>query len=100
MNTNNSKHVLIIDDDIDNRFFTEQLLQQIGFSVYGAANGTEALDMINDIPEYSIAFVDYQLPDINGIDLIPLLRNSCPTMFMIMATVRDDPELIDAAFES
>jgi len=93
------KVALVIDDDVDNRFFAEQLMQQLGFTVYGAASGAEALNLSADAPEIALAVVDYQLPDMSGLDLIQKLRRSSPSMFVIMATIHDEADLIDAAFD-
>ena len=92
------RHALVIDDEADNRDLAERLLERVDFKVYGAANGSEALTVLGEAPVISIALVDYNLPDMNGIELMKILRTISPTMLLIMFTINDEPALIQKAF--
>ncbi|MBE7512435.1 MAG: response regulator [Anaerolineales bacterium] len=92
------RHALGIDDEADNRDLAERLLERVDFKVYVAANGSQALTVLGDAPVISIALVDHNLPDMNGLELIKILRSTSLKMTLIMFTVNDEPALIESAF--
>jgi DNA-binding response OmpR family regulator len=77
----------------------EKLLQKAGFHVVSAANGAEAQKLVAEIPNITIALIDHELPDTNGLELIRQLRVSNPDIMLVMATMHDHRELIDEAFQ-
>ena len=60
--------VLAVDDDPDVLNFFEEAAKQIGISCDTAPNGLEALSLIAKKGSYNIYFVDWNMPEINGID--------------------------------
>ncbi len=80
-----SAKILIIDDDQAlHRVFT-RILQKEGYTVDTAESGSEALKKIQN-NTYDVALIDVKLPDINGLDLLPLLKKAAPSMVKIMIT--------------
>jgi len=65
----NKTSILIIEDEEPERLSLLNVLEADGYSVCGAANAAETLDMVNR-QFFDILLVDYKLPDANGIDLI------------------------------
>ena len=61
--------ILVIEDEEPARVSLRQLLENEGFAVKDTDGALTALDMIKNEP-FDILFVDYRLPDMNGIDLI------------------------------
>ena len=83
--------VLIVDDDpmvADiNKNYTEAVA---GFSVMGIArNGKEALEKINTM-DMDLVILDIYLPEINGVDLLALIRREEKNIDVIMITAADD----------
>jgi DNA-binding response OmpR family regulator len=77
--------IIIIDDDQAlHRVFT-RILQKEGYSVETAETGSEALEKIRS-SIFDIALIDVKLPDVNGLDLLPLLKEIAPSMVKIMIT--------------
>jgi signal transduction histidine kinase/CheY-like chemotaxis protein len=67
--------LLVVDDDADNRAFLTELLGSVGFEVYEAANGVEAVaQYVNFHPH--LIWMDIQLPIMNGYDTTALIRES------------------------
>ncbi|MDX2162782.1 MAG: response regulator [bacterium] len=66
--------ILVIDDDWINRQLMENVLKRAGFAVQTVPTGTEGLQFIQQTPPV-IVIVDLRLPDIDGLDLIPLIRD-------------------------
>lgn len=67
--------ILVIDDNQDATELLEELLSMEGHSVRTAATAARALALARERPA-QIFLVDQNLPDMNGSDLVPLLRAS------------------------
>ena len=77
--------ILIVDDDIAIlRVFTK-IFQRKGYSVTVAIKGKEAIQKLS-INHYDVALVDLVLPDMEGNELFPLIKNSSPKTLTIMLT--------------
>lgn len=68
--------VLVVDDSRSLRGYLENLLRMQCFQTLGAANGEEALAMLNDYPDIGLVIVDYNMPIMDGADLITCIRES------------------------
>ncbi len=66
--------ILYIEDEPDNRTLVERFLQFEGFTVYTAENGQLGLDKAKQIVP-DIFLIDFNLPDINGYDIIKVLND-------------------------
>ncbi|HVO42094.1 MAG TPA: response regulator [Aggregatilineales bacterium] len=91
-------YAIVVDDEPANRDFLEKLLGTANFKVIGATSGAEALASARKTPELTLALVDYELPDMTGVELIRQLRALNPEALLVMATMHDDRALIDRAF--
>ncbi len=83
--------VLIVDDDpmvADiNKSYTEAVP---GFSVVGIAkNGKEAICQINEL-DIDLIILDIYLPEMNGVDVLSLIRREEKNVDVIMITAADD----------
>jgi DNA-binding NtrC family response regulator len=78
-------HILIIDDDPAVRDVLEETLTQEGYSVSLAGDGAAGLQLAKDHPT-QIAITDYQLPDIDGLDIIDRLSRLDAKIIPIMMT--------------
>lgn len=79
-------NVLLIEDDRVVRFIHEKMLIDLNCNVRTAKNGKEAIQLAETV--YDIIFADIGLPDINGFDVIHLLRQednkNCQTLIVIL----------------
>jgi CheY-like chemotaxis protein len=66
--------VLVVDDDPDILSFFTHILQRHVTSCDTAASGEEALKLFEQKGDYSLLFIDWKLPGINGIELTRMLR--------------------------
>ena len=64
---------LIVEDDDSQLFVIEETLKRLGFATHGVQLGSEAIDYYREHHD-SIILLDYNLPDLNGIDIIDTLR--------------------------
>lgn len=69
----NQKHVLIVDDDENGRVLLSLLCKKLGMSFDLANNGEEAL-ALGRIQPYDLMFVDIQMPEMDGIQVLKSFR--------------------------
>ena len=83
--------ILVVDDNADARYMLKTVLEVQGFAVACAEDGQVALDMIKaNRPDLIIS--DIQMPNLNGIELIKILRSQSET--------KDTPVLVTSAQNS
>jgi len=62
-------HVLTVDDDPDILTFFMEVTKRFGISCDTAASGEKALELIRQKGDYHIYFIDWKMPNIDGIQL-------------------------------
>lgn len=81
--------VLIVDDDVYISKLLENYLRREGFHPVMASKGRQALDLMKGrIPD--VVLCDIRLPDINGVELLPMLKKLSPATPVIMMTAYAD----------
>ncbi|MFI2742787.1 PAS domain S-box protein [Zhouia sp. PK063] len=71
----NIKNVLIIDDNKNNRTILKEMLSIENIHSDLAVNGIEGLEMIESKGTYDVAIIDYNMPYLDGIQVISHIRN-------------------------
>lgn len=77
--------ILLVEDD---RFFREMfsnLLQAEGYQVETASCGSAGLEMLAN-GQYSLVITDLVMPDVSGLEILSRVRESHPTVDVIMVT--------------
>jgi CheY-like chemotaxis protein/predicted transcriptional regulator len=78
-------YVLIIDDDETIRKTLSSTLKHEGFNVDTAPDGKKALEK-SQLTHYDLALVDIRLPDMEGTNLLKMLREKNPEIKEIIIT--------------
>jgi two-component system, cell cycle response regulator len=92
--------ILIVDDDDLSRILTADRLEARGFEVARAANGAEALALL-DLQSFPVLLVDWSMPVMNGIELTERLRASgMDDSYIIMLTARDSTLDYEAGYQA
>jgi two-component system alkaline phosphatase synthesis response regulator PhoP len=83
--------ILVVDDEANIIELARMYLEQEGFRVQSAGDGTKALDMIARQPP-ALMVLDLMLPKVNGWEVCRLVRagRTAPDLPIIMLTARDD----------
>jgi phosphate regulon transcriptional regulator PhoB len=87
----NSKHILIVDDEADIVELVSYNLKKEGFTVDSASDGEAALTKIRK-GTYTLVILDLMLPGIQGMELCRILRNDPKTAALpiIMLTAKGE----------
>jgi class 3 adenylate cyclase len=90
--------LLVVDDNEMNRDMLARRLARRGYTVAVAADGQQALQMIEAQP-FDLILLDIMMPGISGLDVLKILRQrySVADLPVIMATAKDQSEDIVAA---
>ncbi len=80
-----SNKILIVDDEPFNLDLLEQELTDRGYALERANNGTEALAKVES-SQPDLVLLDYQMPDMNGLEVLKEIRNSGNDVPIIMIT--------------
>jgi signal transduction histidine kinase/CheY-like chemotaxis protein/HPt (histidine-containing phosphotransfer) domain-containing protein len=67
-------HVLVVEDDELNRTIVCGLLQHAGYRVSVACDGAQALEAVRTAGRIDIVFMDWQMPDMDGLEVTRQLR--------------------------
>jgi two-component system response regulator HydG len=77
--------VLVIDDEAEILHSFQKLLKREGYEVHTAANGKEAMAEVR-VHRFRVALSDLRLPDIDGLDLLKMLKIASPETEVVMIT--------------
>lgn len=78
-------HILIVDDDNSLRWSLSLVLQKENYHVDTAASAVSALDALKG-SEYDLMFLDLNMPEISGIDLLGEVHKHYPHMPVLILT--------------
>ncbi len=83
--TQSQVHILVVDDERNIRNNLGMVLEAEGYKVDTASNGDDAIRRVKE-GLYDIAFVDIQMPQMDGLELLRYLRGLRPKMPVVMLT--------------
>ncbi len=88
------KRVLVVEDDADVRLMICLMLSDVGYNVYEAANGLDALSELKK-RRYDAVLTDYHMPKMDGLELLDLVQAMWAETPVILAS--SDMSLTDQA---
>ncbi|MDH5564274.1 MAG: response regulator [Nitrospirota bacterium] len=65
---------LVLEDSRAMRIILKQILQSVGGTVEEAANGKEGLEKLKSMEKPDIVLVDWNMPEMNGLDFVRAVR--------------------------
>lgn len=78
--------LLLVDDEFLIRVVGRELLATLGFQVELAADGAEALKLLDDTSPPDMVLLDFHLPDFTGPELVRLLKERYPGLRILVAS--------------
>ncbi|HVW36287.1 MAG TPA: response regulator [Pirellulales bacterium] len=93
---------LVIDDSKPIRSILGKFLRELGFDITEAANGKLALDELSRLGPPDLALVDWNMPEMNGLEFVQSVRanHRYDQMPMMMVTTETDMERVAAALDA
>jgi PAS domain S-box-containing protein len=85
------KTLLIIEDDFYNLEYLKEALEDMEVKILTARTGREAIEKTKDHSRIDVFLLDIGLPDINGLKLIPEIKNHHPKAVIIAITAYATP---------
>ena len=82
------ENLLIVDDEIEIGKIVQDLLAKLGFNTGFAGNGKNALDKLRN-KDYTFLITDINIPKLNGIELIKIVKKEIPRINIIAMTGYD-----------
>jgi len=95
----NRDNLLIVEDERAIRMVLRTVLGSCGFTIVEAARATKALALMH-AARFDALLLDINLPDMDGIELCRIIRESSPRLPIIMLTVKDSEDSKVEALEA
>lgn len=94
---------MVVDDSRAVRMILVKMLGEIGYQVSQAGNGKEALSLAEQDPDlFSVVLVDWNMPEMNGIDFVRRFRaqERFRLVPLVMVTTETEMEHVQDALEA
>jgi len=90
---------LVIDDSRAVRTILGGMLRELGFEVWEAAHGLEAMDLLEQIGEADVALVDWNMPEMDGFQFVRAIRadRTYDGLCLIMVTTESEKNKVVVA---
>jgi CheY-like chemotaxis protein len=98
--TNPAYVLLAVDDDERARLNTVTMLEDLGHTVFQAASGEQALEVLSREPAVDLVVTDMVMPLMSGLDLCSAAQRLYPNLRFVLATgsgeglSREEPALL------
>jgi CheY-like chemotaxis protein len=76
--------ILVVDDNRDTALSTAKVLEALGHAALPAFSAREAVDLLDETPTIRLVLSDIRMPDIDGFDLLRVLRHRFPELPIIL----------------
>jgi two-component system chemotaxis response regulator CheY len=96
-----SVQALVIDDSRTMRLILGRMLRDLGMEVTEATNGREALSQLDAGLDPDVVLVDWNMPEMNGIEFVETVRKPpyASTARLVMVTTETEISQISRALE-
>jgi two-component system chemotaxis response regulator CheY len=87
-----SRRALVVDDSSAMRMLLRAVLRQQGFEVAEARDGRDALEVLRQAGPMDLALMDWNMPEMGGLELLSALRSDSryDGMRVMMVTTETD----------
>lgn len=92
-------HILWIDDEVDMLRPHIIFLENKGYTLHTTTNGQDALELIQS-GSFDLVFLDENMPGINGIETLKLIKEMRPMLPVIMITKSEEEDIMHKAIGS
>ena len=93
------KELLIVDDQFGIRLLLNEVFKKEGYSSCEAANGMEALQLLEQRDTISLILLDMKMPDMDGMTILRKVKEKKPDIPVLMMTAYCESNVINEAME-
>ncbi|WP_409290714.1 response regulator [Peribacillus sp. SCS-26] len=90
------RRVLIVDDQFGIRILLNEVLQREGYETFQAANGPQALDIVQKYPP-DLVLLDMKIPGMDGIEILKRMKQMDQDIRIIIMTAYGELDMIQEA---
>jgi len=96
------RRAIVVDDSRAMRTILRRALEERGFSVTEAGHGKEARERRGQMRIPHLALVDWNMPEMNGIELVAALRSdpNYNKLAIVMVTSESEPAQVERALNT
>jgi two-component system chemotaxis response regulator CheY len=93
---------LVIDDSRTVRLIIGKILTELGMEVIEAGNGREGLEALRGAPDTALVLVDWNMPEMNGLEFIKAVRSdrAHDRVKLVMVTTETEQEQVVRALNA
>jgi len=93
---------MVIDDSKAIRTILSRTLAEVGYDVCQAANGLEALSVLEETDGVSLILVDWNMPQMNGLEFVKQIRSDpqYASVLLMMVTTETEIDQMVAALDA
>jgi len=93
---------LVIDDSAVTRGIIKQILTALGFTAFEAGDGREGLDRLHELGNIDLVLVDWNMPEMDGIQFLRALRREghYGSLPVVMVSTNNDADKIATSLEA
>jgi two-component system chemotaxis response regulator CheY len=95
-----SAKAVVVDDSRAVRVILARTLRELNYEVAEAGNGLQAIELLNrEGADFELALVDWNMPEMNGLELLKHLRadSRYDAMRVLMVTTETEMEQMETA---
>ncbi|GIX06351.1 MAG: hypothetical protein KatS3mg115_0754 [Candidatus Poribacteria bacterium] len=94
-----ARPILLVDDDKETVEVLQQVLERDGFRCLAAHTAAEAYELFRT-HEVAAALIDFELPDMTGVELIQALKRERPEVPLLLMTGNPSQQVLIEACEA
>lgn len=84
---------MVVDDSRAVRLILRRTLEKHGYQVYEAGHGKEALAVLDQHPDVGLMLVDWNMPEMNGLELVRAVRSDPERARIVLMMVTTETEI-------
>lgn len=93
---------LVVDDSRSMRTIILKQLKELGFEVYEAENGQEAMSRLHEVKNINLVLLDWNMPEMDGLEVLSLIRAepAYKQVRVMMVTTESEMSRVATALEA
>ena len=93
---------LVVDDSRSMRTIIQKQLKELGFEVYEAENGQQAMSRLHEVKNIHLVLLDWNMPEMDGLEVLSLIRAepAYKEVRVMMVTTESEMSRVATALEA